>query len=319
VRCEGSPPVKSPAPSSQRRRHVRCQRRDHLLERGAVDDVLRPTRSIEFLMAVIVKMQSAAPAPDGVLAVDSIWNYRKQTLEIGDEAFIWFTKADEAEGLAMRGILEHIAPAGTSANGRQLVSLRLNITHRSPGRSFTIAALHPYKGSTATGALPKLAGKLLRNSHGKVARLENDEVQHLQTFFAGPVGGVSERLWRELERDASLAARSRIGARLRRDIEQDIASSAMEGLTQEQRIILRSRAAWLAARFTQKCWDSGEFRCDECGFEPCSRGRYRGQSAIFDGRSSPRSAGRGCARDWLGRFSAAVSELSSFRARREAY
>jgi hypothetical protein len=223
-------------------------------------------------MAVIVKMQPAAPASDGVLAVDGIWNYRKQMLETGDETFVWFTKAGEAEGLVMRGTLEHIAPAGTSANGRQLVSLRLNVTHLSPGRPFTVAALRPYKGSTAPGALPKLADKLLGNSHRKVALLENDEVQHLRTFFTThPVDGLSEQVWRRLERDASFATRSRIGARIRRDIEQDLASSALEGLTQEQQIIVRSRAAWLAARFAQQCLAAGDLRCDGCGFDPCSR------------------------------------------------
>jgi hypothetical protein len=252
---------------------------DHHIERRTGNDKLQPaTSSKDSLMAVVVKMQPAAPASDDLLAVDGIWNYRKQTLEVGDEAFVWFTKAGEAEGLAMRGTLEHIAPAGKSANGRQLVSLRLNITHRSPGRSFTVAGLRPYKGSTAPGALPKLADKLLGNSHQKVSLLENDEVQHLRTFFAAPVGSLSERLWRELERDASLAARSRIGARLRRDIELDIASSAIEGLTLEQRIILRSRAAWLAARFTQQRWDAGELRCDECGFDPCLRAEGTGVS-----------------------------------------
>src|SRR5262249_23683729 len=161
------------------------------------------------------------PAPDGVLAVDRIWNYRKQTLETGDEAFVWFTKVGEAEGLAMRGALQHIAPAGKSGNGRRLVSLRLNITDVSPGRPFTVAALHPYKGSTAPGALPKLADKLLGNSHRKVTLLENDETQHLRTFFASPTGALSQQVWRELERDAFSAARGRIGARVRRDVSQD--------------------------------------------------------------------------------------------------
>jgi hypothetical protein len=169
------------------------------------------------VMAVIVKMQPAAPGPDGLLAVDPIWNYRRQTLETGDEAFVWFTKEGEAAGLAMRGSLEHIAPAGTSRNGRRLLSLRLSITDLSPARPFTVAALHPYKGSTAPGPLPKLADKLLGNSHRKVALLENDETQHLRAFFASPTGTLREQIWRELERDASLAARERVGARIRRE------------------------------------------------------------------------------------------------------
>jgi hypothetical protein len=222
-------------------------------------------------MAVIVKMQPAAPAPGGLLTIESIWNYRKQTLETGDEAFVWFTKADQTEGLAMRGTLEHVAPAGISDNNHQLVSLRINITDTSPGRPFTIAALRPYKGSTAPGTLPNLARKLLGNSHQKVVLLDDQGTQHLRTFFAGPAGGLSEQDWRELERDASLAARSKLGARVGRDIRQDLASSAMEGLTQEQQLILRSRAAWLAARFAQRRWDAAELRCDRCGFDPCSR------------------------------------------------
>jgi 5-methylcytosine-specific restriction protein A len=116
-----------------------------------------------------------------------------------------------------------------------------------------------------------LARKLLGNSHQKVVLLDDDEAQHLRMFFAGPAGGLSEQVWRELESDASSAVRSRISARIRRDIGQDLASSAMEGLTQEQRIILRSRAAWLAARFARQRQAAGELRCDACAFDPCSR------------------------------------------------
>jgi hypothetical protein len=173
-------------------------------------------------MAVIVKMQPAASAPGGLLAVDRIWNYGEQTLKRSDEPFVWFTKADLTEGLAMRGTLEHVAPAGMSDNNHQLVSLRINITDANPRQPFTIATLRPYKGKTAPGALPKLARKLLGNSLQKVVLLDDEETQHLRTFFGGPANSLSDQIWRELERDASLAARSRIGARIRRDIGQDL-------------------------------------------------------------------------------------------------
>jgi hypothetical protein len=222
-------------------------------------------------MSVIVKIKSVALGRDSLLAINSIWNYSKQTVSPGDEVFVWFTRAREANGLAMRGTLEQVAPAGISANGRQLVSLSLKITDSNPRRPFTIAALRPHKGSTAPGALPRLAHKLLMNSHQKLVLLDEEETQHLGTYFGGPAGGLSEQVWREFEREASLRARSTISARIRRDIGQDLRSSALEGLSQEQRIILRSRAAWLAARFARQRWDASELRCDECGFDPSSR------------------------------------------------
>jgi hypothetical protein len=222
-------------------------------------------------MAVVVKMHPAAPGPDRVLSITSIWNYRKQVQEGNQhEAFIWFTKEQGTEGLAMRGTLEQVAPAGMSDNNHHQVSLQISITDTSPNLPFTVDILRPHKGTGALGPLPKLADKLLDNAHQKVALLDEEEMKYLRTFVAAPTTGLTEQAWREIERDASLAARSRISARMRRDIEQDLAS-ALEGLTQDQQRILRLRAPWLAARFVKQRQAEGNLRCDCCEFDPSLR------------------------------------------------
>jgi predicted HNH restriction endonuclease len=234
--------------------------------------VLVQTQHSVNIMPVIIKMRPAAPAPDRQLKIEKIWNYRKQSFDSNDEAFVWFTRGDQTEGLAMRGILRHIAPAGTSSNYRQLVSLQIDITETNPHRPLTVSVLRAYKGSSEPGPLPKLARKLLTNSHQKVIRLEDDdEIQYLQTFFNEPPTGLSEQDWQNMEEDASLATRSQIGNRTRRHIDHDLTLSAMEGLTQEQRRILRARAAGLAERFARQRQSLGNLRCDHCDFDPSSR------------------------------------------------
>src|SRR5207245_2556422 len=107
--------------------------------------------------------------------------------------------------------------------------------------------------------------------HQKIILLEDEETQYLRTFFNEPETGLSEQDWHDMEREAEVATRSQVGSRTRRSIEHDLSLSAMEGLTQEQRRILRARAAWLAAEFARQRQSSGNLHCDHCDFDPRSR------------------------------------------------
>ena len=53
-----------------------------------------------------------------------------------------------------------------------------------------------------------------------------------------------------------------------REIDIDLNSAAMEGMTEEQRRKVRLRAAWLANRFVMKRQKAGTLTCDKCSFDP---------------------------------------------------
>jgi 5-methylcytosine-specific restriction protein A len=77
--------------------------------------------------------------------------------------------------------------------------------------------------------------------------------------------------WVGIEDEAVMAAGSEISEKLQRDIDRDLAASAMEGLTEEQRSKVRRRAAWLADRFLKQRRRTGTLTCDECAFDPATR------------------------------------------------
>lgn len=58
--------------------------------------------------------------------------------------------------------------------------------------------------------------------------------------------------WVAIEDEAVMAAGSEISEKVERDIGRDLAASAMEGLTEEQRSKVRLRAAWLADSFLRQ-------------------------------------------------------------------
>jgi 5-methylcytosine-specific restriction protein A len=74
-----------------------------------------------------------------------------------------------------------------------------------------------------------------------------------------------------IEDEAAMAAGSQISKKTQRDIERDLAASAMEGLTEEQRSKVRVRAAWLGDRFLRERRRAGTLVCDACDFDPAIR------------------------------------------------
>jgi 5-methylcytosine-specific restriction protein A len=81
----------------------------------------------------------------------------------------------------------------------------------------------------------------------------------------------ADNAWIAIEDEAAWAAGSDIDERTRRDIDEDLIVSAMEGLTDEQRSKVRLRAAWLAQRFVRVRVKAGSLNCDDCNFDPVGR------------------------------------------------
>jgi 5-methylcytosine-specific restriction protein A len=99
--------------------------------------------------------------------------------------------------------------------------------------------------------------------------LDDNQREALADFDV--VSRPTDNAWIAIEDETAVAARSYIDAKTRRHIDQDLAVSAMEGLTDEQRSKVRLRAAWLAQRFVRARVNAGTLFCDECKFDPVTR------------------------------------------------
>jgi 5-methylcytosine-specific restriction protein A len=71
--------------------------------------------------------------------------------------------------------------------------------------------------------------------------------------------------------EIAMAELSEISARTVGLLDRDLSASAMEGLTEEQKIKVRRRAAWLADRYISDKMKSGGLFCEECGFDPAEK------------------------------------------------
>jgi 5-methylcytosine-specific restriction protein A len=81
----------------------------------------------------------------------------------------------------------------------------------------------------------------------------------------------AHNLWIALEDEFEMAEGSSIPAAIVTNIEIDLASAAMEGMTEEQKRRVKKRAAWLANRYAAERRKQGTFKCDDCNFDPTSR------------------------------------------------
>jgi 5-methylcytosine-specific restriction protein A len=77
-------------------------------------------------------------------------------------------------------------------------------------------------------------------------------------------------IWLAIEDEAKMAEMSQLNAALAKKIGQDIDAGALEGLSEEQKIMVRKRAALLAQRFASSRAKAGKLTCDNCGFDPQS-------------------------------------------------
>lgn len=89
--------------------------------------------------------------------------------------------------------------------------------------------------------------------------------------------------WMAIEDEISIAFRDEIPRRLESDIDIDLLG-ALEGQTDERKVKIKKRAAWLAQRFWFKRVKAEAVWCDDCGFDPAKRPSTSGLRArtLFD-------------------------------------
>ena len=79
--------------------------------------------------------------------------------------------------------------------------------------------------------------------------------------------------WIAIEDETAIALRDEpaIPANIKRNIEIDLYHAALEGMSEERRARVRTRAAWNAWKFVRDRHNAGRLDCDDCGFNPMDR------------------------------------------------
>jgi len=80
----------------------------------------------------------------------------------------------------------------------------------------------------------------------------------------------SANAWIAIEDEIAAAEGSELSKKLLTDINRDLAS-ALEGMTEERKLKVRRRAAWVANKFVLERQRVGTLFCDKCGFDPTDR------------------------------------------------
>lgn len=81
--------------------------------------------------------------------------------------------------------------------------------------------------------------------------------------------------WPFIEADSVAAARSQINGSIQSQIERDLAQ-ALEGHSEERRVKLVRRAAWLAQKFVIRREREANLTCDDCSFDPSLKAASNG-------------------------------------------
>ena len=113
---------------------------------------------------------------------------------------------------------------------------------------------------------PESMRRLFGHPSGTLRPLNDAERSQITELHIEP--RFTTNAWIGIEDEAKMADLSPLNPTIVRMINQDIAVGALEGLSEEQKVMVRKRAAWLAQRFTLQRAQAGELTCDNCGFDP---------------------------------------------------
>lgn len=77
--------------------------------------------------------------------------------------------------------------------------------------------------------------------------------------------------WFAIQKECEIAARNPVDEETDALIGDDLSGAALEGMTEEQKRMIRRRAASLAHKFVLQRTRQGLLACDDCGFDPAER------------------------------------------------
>jgi 5-methylcytosine-specific restriction protein A len=112
---------------------------------------------------------------------------------------------------------------------------------------------------------PEAMTRLFAHPSG-VLRPLNDNERQIAGLEIAPRRTINA--WMGIADEAAMADKGEINPETVKLIKRDIALVALEGMTEEQKAMVRKRAAWLADRFIRRRARFGQLTCDNCGFDP---------------------------------------------------
>jgi 5-methylcytosine-specific restriction enzyme A len=113
---------------------------------------------------------------------------------------------------------------------------------------------------------PVAMTRLFAHPSGTLRPLNDDERQQIAELEIEP--RPTANAWIGIADEAKIAEQSQINADTTKLINGDLALAALEGMTEEQKAMVRKRAAWIADSFIRKRTRAGQLSCDNCGFDP---------------------------------------------------
>lgn len=134
--------------------------------------------------------------------------------------------------------------------------------------------------------------RLYRHASAKLRPLNDDERQQIADLEIMPQPAPNARI--RIQKEQEQADLSQIDPSILRRISADLTDKALEGLTVEERMRARRRAAWLAEKFAKSSAKAGNLRCELCEFDPsnlASRRNVRPRSLLDVHHRNPLSLG----------------------------
>jgi 5-methylcytosine-specific restriction protein A len=116
---------------------------------------------------------------------------------------------------------------------------------------------------------PEAMARLFAHPSGTLRPLNDDERQQISALEIQTRPTVNA--WIGIADEAQMAEQSQINPETSKLINGDIALAALEGMTEEQKAMIRKRAAWIADRFIRTRTRAGQLTCDNCGFDPADK------------------------------------------------
>lgn len=100
--------------------------------------------------------------------------------------------------------------------------------------------------------------------------LNDDERAKLADLTIEPCAAANAWIAIEDEAEWAMQDEKKIPASIKRLIDSDL-RGAMEGFSEERRVMVRTRAAWNAHKFVMARQKAERLICDDCGFDPAGR------------------------------------------------
>jgi 5-methylcytosine-specific restriction enzyme A len=129
-------------------------------------------------------------------------------------------------------------------------------------------ALNPHRAANEVLS-PEAMARVFAHPSGTLRPLNDDERSQIAELEIEPRPTVNA--WIGIEDEAKMAEKSQINPDTVKLINGDLALSALEGMTEQQKAMIRKRAAWLADGFIRNRSRAGKLFCDNCGFDPVKK------------------------------------------------